>query len=104
VEARQVRSTRIESSLFPLLPVSNPLSTFDGRAMSATVKDAVNFHPVTNDATTTLLTGRSQRRDCTFKAIEDVMLTTHDDLEALIVLVTTLATLTHSIVLFLTQY
>ena len=55
----------------------------------------MHLDSVTNDATATVLTGRGQRRNRAFKAIEDMSFPTHDDLKSLIVVVMTPFTLCH---------
>jgi hypothetical protein len=68
---------------------------FDGTIGTA-VEDAVGFYPMTYNGATTMMTGRSQGSNGTFKAIEDMGLSTHDDLKGLVVVIATPFTLRHS--------
>ena len=55
--------------------------------MIAAIKGTPLFKAVTDDAGSTMLTGRSQGVDRTFETVKRVRLAIHDDLERLVVVV-----------------
>jgi hypothetical protein len=55
--------------------------------MSAAEDLPVSFHSVTDDSTMTVRTDWGQRMDCTFEAIECVMLARYDEFKCFIVFV-----------------
>ena len=57
------------------------------RTMSAAEDLPVGFHSVTDDPTMTVRTDWRERMDCTFEAIERVMLARYDDFKCFIVFV-----------------
>ena len=57
------------------------------RTMSAAEDLPVGFHSVTDDPTMTVRTDWRERMDCTFEAIERVMLARYDDFKCFVVLV-----------------
>ena len=57
------------------------------RTMSAAEDLPVGFHSMANDATMTVRTDWRERMDCTFEAIERVMLACYDDFKCFVVFV-----------------
>ena len=75
--------------------VSHSLDTFFGRTIGTAVEDTVGFYPMTNNLAPAMMTSRSQGRNRTFEAVEDMRLPTHEDLKGFIVVIATSFTLCH---------
>jgi hypothetical protein len=63
--------------------VLHSLDTFFGCTIGTAVEDAA----MTNDLAPAMMTSRSQGRNGTFEAVEDMCLPTHEDLKGLIIVI-----------------
>ena len=86
----------LQGQFFPSHPVMYPVGTFGVCAIRAAVECAPDLHTVADDTAAAVLTGGSQLRDRALKAVEDVALVAHDDLEGFIIVIPTLLTLSHN--------
>jgi len=84
------------SFLLPSTPVPHSSCSFPDRTIGTAVEGSVCFYPMTNNAAATVTTGRSQGSNCTFKAVEDMCVTSYDHLKGLIVVIATQFTLSHT--------
>ena len=86
----------LTGSLLPSTPVPHSLCSFFDRTIGTAVEGSVYFYSMTNNAAATMTTGRSQGSNCTFKAVEDMCVTSHDYFKGLIVVIATQFTLSHT--------
>jgi len=75
--------------------VSHSLDSFFGRTIGTAVEVAVGFYPMTNNLAPAMMTSRSQGRNRTFEAVEDMCLPAHEYFKGLIVVIATSFTLCH---------
>src|SRR6266566_7543366 len=82
--------------LLPSTPIPHSLCPFFDRTIGTAEEGPVYLYSMTNNAAATVTTGRSQGSNCTFKAVEDMRVTSHDHLKGLIVIITTQFTPSHT--------
>src|SRR5215469_2435646 len=88
-------ATRTHPPDFRSNPVPHPLRSFFDRTIGTAVEGPVYFYPMTNNAAATVMTGRSQGSNRTFKAVENMFLPGHHHLKGLIIVIATPFTLSH---------
>ncbi|HLI72147.1 MAG TPA: hypothetical protein VKV19_20520 [Ktedonobacteraceae bacterium] len=77
-------------------PVPHAINALIGRAICTAVEDAVDLYTMTDNSAVAMVTNRGQAGHGALKAIKDMFLPGHDNLEGFIVVIAALFTLGHT--------